>query len=241
MKKQMIQVGRTARLLVRLTTGLILLTALATSASGSLVVNAKGSVTKNDKNPYFARGKLVVNDPMTTTTSGWQQDSDCAFKNGAYHVLTGGATCYSDLPVNNFTFEAQMQVTKGDCVAMTLLGKPDDLRGYIFQPCTNGTYEFIRLVRISDNGAQCQTLKSGKSPAIKAGFNLVAVVANGGTFDLYVNRQKVTTLHDTKYSTGQIGFEGYEGDEAVKNVRIWQLSGGSQSSNGPQPAAVPQG
>jgi len=228
MERKTRQVNRTARLLVRLTTGLILLTAMATSASGSLVAGAKGSITKNQKNPYFASGKMIVNAPLTTKTPGWQLDDNCVFENGAYHVVraNGGlVTCHSDLQLSDFTLEAQMQITQGECVAIAFRDIPSEQQSYIFQPC-KATYEFIRQTRTSENGSVCETLKSGKNPAMHAGFNLIAVVANGSTFDLYVNHQKVTTIHDSKYSQGQVGFQGYEGDEVVKNAKIWQLSGG---------------
>ncbi len=35
--------------------------------------------------------------------------------------------------------------------------------------------------------------------------NLIAVVAYGSSFDLYVNRQELITVSDSAYSSGQIG------------------------------------
>jgi len=234
MERKITQVNRTARLLVQLTTGLILLTAMATAASGSLVSGAKGSIKKSLKNPYFASGKLIVNAPLTTKTPGWQQEPGCQFTNGAYHVTEDKGfleTCHSDLQLSNFTIEAQMEITQGDCVAIAFRDIPPQQQSYIFEPCKNGTYKFIRQVRKSESTSVCETLKSGKSPPVHAGFNLIAIVANGSTFDFYVNHLKVTTIHDSKYSVGQVGFQGYEGDEAVKNAKIWQLSGGPPPGN----------
>src|SRR3954447_5882957 len=64
-----------ARLLVWLAIGATLLTVATPYTLGSPVASAKGSITKSPKNPYSANGKLMLNDPLSKTTPGWQLDA----------------------------------------------------------------------------------------------------------------------------------------------------------------------
>lgn len=52
------------------------------------------------------------------------------------------------------------------------------------------------------------SLARGNASAIKQGINqsnVIAVVANGSSFDLYVNGQKIDSASDGTYSQGFIG------------------------------------
>ena len=57
--------------------------------------------------------------------------------------------------------------------------------------------------------------------------NVIAVVANGGTLDVYVNNQKVDRINDNTYSEGQIGvFAGSTNNSAevtFNDARVWVL------------------
>jgi len=70
----------------------------------------------------------------------------------------------------------------------------------------NGQYY---LIRVDHFGAPAKTLVNGIISALKTGLNqsnLIAVVANGNIFDLYVNHQKIASVSDNTYSHGEIGF-----------------------------------
>jgi len=71
---------------------------------------------------------------------------------------------------------------------------------------------------------------SGNSPAINQGagkLNLIAVVANGSSFNLYINSQKVGNASDSAYSQGSIGLVAGAYNNATtvtyQNARIWTI------------------
>lgn len=73
-------------------------------------------------------------------------------------------------------------------------------------------------------------LASGFSAVIQTGYgnsNLVAVIARGGSFELYVNHQLITGVSDGTYSHGQVGIVSYnQGGLATavySNARVWTL------------------
>ena len=67
------------------------------------------------------------------------------------------------------------------------------------------------------------------TPAIHTGLNqanTLAVVAQGNTFDLYVNDEKVDSVSDSTYSQGEIGVlaanQAGNGTEVVfSNAMVW--------------------
>ena len=71
-----------------------------------------------------------------------------------------------------------------------------------------------------------KTLSRGFTSAMKAGLNqtnLIAVVVISGTFDLYVNYQKIDSVSDNTYSHGEIGvLADYAPSEVVYSyARVW--------------------
>jgi len=58
-------------------------------------------------------------------------------------------------------------------------------------------------------------------------LNVIAVVANGSNFDLYINDQKVGSASDSAYSQGSIGLVASAYNNATKvtyqDARIWTI------------------
>ena len=136
----------------------------------------------------------------------------------AYHA------CHAARRVSNFTLEVQMQIILGDCGGFVLRDTEIQAHAYIFQVCQNGSYQFIRLDSLSGGWVP---LRSGFSGAIHTGLkqpNVIAAVANGSTFDVYVNHQMVTSIRDSAYSQGHFGFSaGGNTEVAYTNARMWTL------------------
>ena len=72
-------------------------------------------------------------------------------------------------------------------------------------------------------------IKQGNSSAIQKGLNqpnLLAVVALGNTFDLYVNNRHIDTVTDGTLSSGQIGLAAEEvrnpTDVLFRNAMVWK-------------------
>jgi hypothetical protein len=163
-------------------------------------------------------GKLAFYDPLTAPylwTSGTDSTTGttCQFTQGIYHVsetqkLLDGICWNQDFDMSNFTFEVQMKITQGDCGGILSRSSSDGTKFYELDICQDGTYNFL----VFTGSNNYKFLVSKTSPAITLGLNqlnLVAIVANGNTFDLYVNKQKIDSIHDSTYSHGQIGLIAY--------------------------------
>jgi hypothetical protein len=99
-------------------------------------------------------------------------------------------------------------------------------QSYAFSVGQNGSYIFFKWLPNSDP----VTLASGTSSAIKQGtnqLNVIAVAANGSSFDLYVNGQKIDSASDGSYSQGSIGLSADASNNATtvtyQDARVWTI------------------
>jgi hypothetical protein len=120
---------------------------------------------------------------------------------GEYQTCAGGPS------FSNFVVEVNMAIFKGNCGGIMLRTDSASSKYYLFEICSSTQYGIFQYV-----GAQAsdfKTLKLGHSSSIKTGvgqINVLAVVADGSNFTLYVNRQAVEHLSEGSYTTGRIGF-----------------------------------
>jgi hypothetical protein len=190
------------------------------------------------QNPYPPHtGSLAFNDPLKDNSKGYRWDvgifgngRSCFFTGGSYHVgvsIQGHVlACYAEaVTFGNLTYEVQMTILKGD-------------RGGIFfrQVGTQGPY-YYSSIKIdgayeldSFTGKTSNVLQRGTSPAIKRGLNqpnLLAVVAQGSSIDLYVNGQSLLHISNGTTSNGLIGVAADATDQpaevAFTNARVWML------------------
>jgi len=173
------------------------------------------TVSNNQQNPYPPFGTLAATDALSDNSQGhgWDEfptnsiGGACQFTGGAYHVSETKAG-YSNFCLasksnfSNFAFEVQMRIIQGDCGGVIF--RFQDINNgtfYYFEVCQNGTYTFLE--------SYSNTLIDNSSSAvIHTGLNqsnLIAVVANGSTLDLYVNNQKINSVSDSTHSQGKVG------------------------------------
>ncbi|TMC23583.1 MAG: LamG domain-containing protein [Chloroflexi bacterium] len=184
-------------------------------------------------NPYQPSGTLAWIDPLTQA-SKWQNGSDvswggrCQFVNNAYQIYQSPPKkffrCEEPSTYSNFAFEVKMRIDQGDCGG--LIVRHNDNGHYLLEVCQNGNYDFFNYPSHRDS----ITLTRGNAPAIHQGIdqlNVIAVVANGSSFDLYVNGQKIETVSDSTYSQGALGLVAvaYDNMTAVtyQNARLWTI------------------
>lgn len=192
-------------------------------------------------NPYGGGGTLALNNPLSDNSKGYRwaeftsNSSACRFTAGAYEVDTPThifQACYatSSPQFSNFAFEIQMKIIKGDCGAILFRVDSTNDNFYDFEVCQDGRYEVdLHTGKASSPFKILVTLQS--SSVIHSGLgqdNVLAVVANRNTFDLYVNHQKIDSMTDSTYNQGQIGVYGssYFGDPTevlFSNARVWTL------------------
>ncbi len=209
------------------------------SPTAQATLTPQASPTRSTvQNPYPPHtGSLALNDPLKDNSKGFRWDAgpfanggSCSFTGGSYHVgvsLQGHVLACNAQAVTfgNFTYEVQMTILKGD-------------RGGIFfrQVGTKGPYYFYSI-KIdgsyeldSFNGKTSNVLQRGTSPAVKRGLNqpnLLAVVAQGRSIDLYVNGQSILHISNSTSSNGLIGVAADATDQpaevAFTNARVWML------------------
>jgi hypothetical protein len=220
----------------------VLLAQRATNNTATKTVTPTAiSPTPEVKLPYPPyNGTLVLNDPLRDNSKGynWQDDTDttppsCSFARGAYHAKVNSGYYYpctaQTTDFNNSIYEVQMTITQGDCGALIFRNDSSNNNFYYFRVCQDGT---SALFIYKDKKGS--TLIAGHSnAAIHTGLNqsnLIAVVAQGSTLDLYVNQQKFDSISDSTYSHGHIGLaaEGFSGDHpptevVFSNAKVWKL------------------
>src|SRR6266702_3279630 len=179
--------------------------------------------------PYQPAGTLALMDSLSQPFA-W---GDCGqFVDGAYQISSPSNSyipCYDKQQTySNFAFEVKMTIKQGDCGGLAIRANSDGSQVYIFSVCQNSHYRFTKYVSFS--GSDAVRLTYGSSSAINQGTNqsnVIAVVANGGSFDLYVNGQKIDSTSDNTYSQGFIGLIAYPlNNQTVvtyQDVRVWTI------------------
>ena len=185
-------------------------------------------------NPYTHSGKLVFSDALGDNSGGhaWDVNGNCVFTGGTYHAIAPNAS-FSDYCIaqsasfSDFVFEAQMSIIKGNAggIIFRVTSTNPTNQYYSFYIGQDGSYTLDR----SDG----TTLTSGSNPAINQGLgktNVIAVVAQGNSFKLYVNHQPIDTATDSTYSHGRIGVvaivysqNGQPTEVEFSNVKLWTL------------------
>ncbi|MGZ3618416.1 MAG: family 16 glycoside hydrolase [Ktedonobacteraceae bacterium] len=208
------------------------------TATAQAQASATAAVNAANPNPYTpGQGKLTLIDPLNDNSKGhaWdtsnQADGTCAFSGGSYHsstpktnfffLCTAQATDFS-----NFAIEVQMKVIQGDCGGLVFRGDSNTGKMYFLEVCQDGTYRLYRYLDFTGNNVK--DLAGGSSAAITTGLNqtnTIAVVAQGSTLSVYVNKQKIATANDSTFTHGQISLvaDSYNHPTEVtyNNVKVW--------------------
>jgi hypothetical protein len=187
-------------------------------------------------NPYPPhKGTLDLNNSFTEITYPWDASSTCQFKNMAYHVkATNGSSTqcmYNAGYFGNFVYQVQMKfITKDTCGGIIFRDQepsfPALAEYYEFYICTDGKYRF----RYGDtdfgilaNGFSLFNTDVGLA-------SIIAVVANGNQFELYINGQRVNGATDNSFHFGTISvFVTYLSNSNASNevafnyLKVWTL------------------
>jgi eukaryotic-like serine/threonine-protein kinase len=158
------------------------------------------------------------------SSSGWDTNGACTFAADGYHVLAQTATqlCIAHNPnFSDFTFQVQMNILKG--TGGGILFRATGSTGYYFRISKDGNYGLFACV-----GSGCsRMLIHGFSSAISQGQrdpNILAIVAKGDHFELYVNDIRVNDTYDTGSLHGQLGVVAEVGSEVVfSDLKVWTV------------------
>jgi hypothetical protein len=212
----------------------------AVTATAQAQASATAAVNAANPNPYTpGQGQLALNDPLTDNTKGYkwdvsnQADGTCAFTSGSYHVNTPKTQLFflcaaEATDFSNFAYEVQAKVVQGDCAGMVFRADTNAGKLYFFEVCQDGTYNFSRYLDYSGNNVK--DFAGGSSAAIVTGLNqtnTIAVVAQGSTLTIYVNKQKITSVTDSTFTHGQIGVFAdsinHPTTVTFSNAKVWTL------------------
>jgi len=193
------------------------------------------TTSNNQQIPYPPFGMLKLNDPLSDNSQGygWYDyptnsiGGACQFTGGAYHVSQSNAQYISfcnakSTNFSNLAFEVQMRIIQGDCGGVIFrFQEPNNGTFYHFAVCQDGMYAL-------NNSYEITLIQPNSSSAIHTGLNqsnLIAVVANGSTLDLYVNNQKIDSVSDSAHSQGQIGVAATDVNNPTEvvfsNAKVW--------------------
>jgi len=118
-----------------------------------------------------------------------------------------------------------MTIIQGDCGGIVF--RTDLSEGYFLRVCSD---EYYKLILIADPKTSHKLTPPRQNPAIPIGLNqtiLIAIVANGSTFTLYVNHQGVDTFMDSNFVSGLIGFAAddkhMQTEVVYSNAKMWRL------------------
>ena len=202
------------------------------------IVEANATATAATTNPYPPHGGvLLLNAPLheNTKNPAWDEGTTpnlgfCEFTGGAYHIEVAQMNAFyycsaKSLVLSNFAYQVQMTIIKGDHGGISFRS-PAGGSLYYFYIDTRGNYE----LDLNKDHNFVRTISSGFSSAIRTGYNqsnFIAVVAQGNSFDLYVNLQHVAHTTDATFSSGQVGVlvidNGHSTEAAFSNVKVWTL------------------
>jgi hypothetical protein len=91
---------------------------------------------------------------------------------------------------------------------------------YLFEVYNDRSYSFWR----HDASGWTALVGKTRSSDVEAGDNLIAVVADGGMFDLYINGKYVTSAWDGSFASGYVGVYAAADDDNYVRATIDQIS-----------------
>ncbi|MBA2284986.1 MAG: hypothetical protein H0W02_05865 [Ktedonobacteraceae bacterium] len=210
----------------------------STNATSTVIVRSTASLVANNPDPYApGNSTLALYSPLADGNADptWPSNpGSCTYSGGAYHVTTPKQPFFQEcanthVAFNNFAFEVQVTIIKGDAAGLAFR---DDGNGnfYLFVIDRSGFYVLYKYANNSPKPA----LISGSNAAIHRGLNsaeIMAVVARGDTFTLYVDHQQIASGRDNTYNTaGSCGLvatsytnNNQPAEAAFSNARAWSF------------------
>jgi len=116
-----------------------------------------------------------------------------------------------------------MKIIKGECGGMLFRASQAGLYAYLI--CWDGAYD-LHIFTSSNQKDLRNTHVSGVHTGLNQS-NTIAVVAHGGTIDLYVNNQKIDSILDSTSNHGGIallaGDFGHPTEVIYTYAKVWTL------------------
>ncbi len=190
----------------------------------------------NSQNPYANSGTLILDDQLLDNSKGYgwltgtnQRGATCEFRGDGYYSNQPAKGFFHSCPANNtdlrnFAFEVQMTLVSGDYAGIIFCNGSADTY-YLFRLGVDGSYSLLLMSQANSDGV---SLATGSVSVNLSQPNLIAAVVSGGSIELYVNRQLITSVNDSTYSHGRIAVfswnaAGTAAQAVFRNVKVWAL------------------
>ncbi|GER88525.1 hypothetical protein KDW_26870 [Dictyobacter vulcani] len=163
----------------------------------------------------------------------WDTGSGCSFTTSSYSASVSQKGFFlpclaQHTQLNNFVYQVDMTILKGDAGGLIVRAHDDNSRSYIFVVGQDGSYSIYYYASDSKNAAQ--PLAEGYSEHISTGQhkeNTLGVLASGSSLDFYINKKYVASVMDTTLGSGQIGVlaNSYKHTTEViySHARVWKF------------------
>jgi len=211
------------------------------SAAATMSTAAIRTAVTSPQDPYPPYdGTLTLQDLLSDNSHGYNWHLDrtpnstggmCQFREEAYHASESKQGYFQSCAANatdfnNFAYQVQMTIVKGNTGGIIFRMDTTGNDYYYFYINKFGVYD----LDIYNSNGYVNTLSSGTRPVFHTGLNqtnLIAVVAQGHTIDLYVNLQFIAGVSDSSYSKGQIGVaaedDGAPTEVVFSHMKVWKL------------------
>jgi serine/threonine protein kinase len=236
--------------------------AAKTATAKALIQSIQASQTAVvGTDPYLATngGVLVFDDPLTSNKNSWQVGPDatgitagkCEITDQGYEVdapSVAPTPCFQTTQsFTNFAYQVDLTFT---AIGQNYSGggiifrsSSDFKQYYYFEIFDSGNYTLQKCTEFGctnymDGYNLGKPIVSAFQPGINV-TNTLAVVANGNTIDLFVNKQKISEVTDqisTPYTAGSIGVLATAGNDLgvdtadntattaiFSNAKVWKL------------------
>lgn len=211
-----------------------------TNAKATAVARNQAATATAIASTYPFSNNLVLTDPLSDNSKGYNWDEItyntggvCKFSGQAYHVIQSNTNYFNDCVAkqtnfSDFTYQVEMTIIKGDRGGLIFRSDKGNTKFYYFRVNQDGLYSL--LVYVDTTGTNARILAHGSTPGFTTGLdqtNLVGVVARGDAISLYVNKQLVTSVTDSTYSSGAIGVTADPNTNPTEviytNAKVWKL------------------
>jgi len=129
---------------------------------------------------------------------------------------------------SNFAYQVKMTFVKGDLGGILFRADTNNSKFYLFRLDRSGRYDLYFYPDKDVN--HVKKLAGDVTSLLNTNLNdsnLIAVIARGGTIDLYINAKYVTTVMDTSFSSGQIGVfaDNYQSPSEIsfEQAQVWNV------------------
>ncbi|MDQ2905885.1 MAG: hypothetical protein ABI456_12880 [Ktedonobacteraceae bacterium] len=209
----------------------------ATATGWAYATATRQAITPQMIYQQATHGTPMLNDPLSSQESSYwralqRANGSCAFADGTYHVLSPRKNSFffcAAWPVfNNFAYQVQMTIVKGDGGGIVFRANPVAATCYLFTVSQDGHYTLNLFVNNSPD--HIQSLTGNDSPLIHSGLhqsNLLTVIVRGGSINLYINTQYIATVSDDTFTIGSVGVAAIDYSHPTEvtfsHAQVWSL------------------